>query len=358
MHISQIILTFDFKITYSMRNRTALLFLFLCCCTLSHANWQRSVTNHNRRSYKAANQNWMITQHNNGWMYFANNKGLLEFDGVGWNTYSIHNAKTRAVKAGNDGRIYVGGLGQFGYFIPNTKGGLDYICLSDSLQGQSAGNIWNIHLVDDRVYFQSDRSIFYMEDGQISQIKHNGDIMYSAIAFNKFYIASEHGLSVLNGQEFSLIPNTAHIARSKVVGILPFGNELLIVTSRHGLYLFNGKNINRYESAADSFLQSNQLFCSALKDSVLALGSVQDGVLLLDTHNQEIERFSITNGLQNKTVLSLVFDREDNLWLGLDNGIDCINLNASMFFLHSNKSAVGSGYTSVYYNEKLYLGTN
>ena len=68
-------------------------------------------------------------------MYFANNKGLLEFDGRNWNTYSIHNAKTRAVKVGADGRIYIGGMGQFGYFTPNRLGGLEYTCLSDSIGG-------------------------------------------------------------------------------------------------------------------------------------------------------------------------------------------------------------------------------
>lgn len=67
-------------------------------------------------TYKSGNQNWMISQHNNGWMYFANNKGLLEFDGVNWETYSIHNAKARAVTVAPDGKIYVGGIDQFGYF--------------------------------------------------------------------------------------------------------------------------------------------------------------------------------------------------------------------------------------------------
>ncbi|WP_239060667.1 hypothetical protein [Bacteroides sp. 519] len=130
-----------------MKDRILTLLSLLLIFNSALANWQRSITNYNRHEYKAANQNWMISQHENGWMYFANNKGLLEFDGVTWNTYSIHNAKTRAVKQGKDGRIYVGGLGQFGYFSPNKYGGLDYTCLSDSLDTKrSAGNIWHIHL--------------------------------------------------------------------------------------------------------------------------------------------------------------------------------------------------------------------
>ena len=84
------------------------LFLMLLTCTPSWGSWQRSITNYARHSYKAASQNWMIMQCDNGWMYFANNNVLLEFDGTNWSVYPIHNAKMRAVKAGNDGRIYVG----------------------------------------------------------------------------------------------------------------------------------------------------------------------------------------------------------------------------------------------------------
>lgn len=334
------------------------LYFFLTANT-AFANWQRSVTNYNRQSYKAANQNWMIEQHPNGWMYFANNKGLLEFDGETWNTYSIHNAKTRAVKHGNDGRIYVGGLGQFGYFTPNVHGGLDYTCLSDSLETKrAAGNIWNIHILDDRVYFQADVAVYYLENNTLQKIDYSRGFSFSTIVNNKFYTSSPGGISFLNGDTFSLIPNTNRCTESKTVGMYPFGDKLLIITALDGMFLYDGVEVTRFHSAADSFISKNQLFCSAMKDSLLALGSVQDGVLLLNLQSGETEKFSIKNGLQNKTVLSMLFDGENNLWLGLDNGIDCIHLNTPMFFLFSNKSAIGSGYTSRFYKGRLYLGTN
>ena len=82
----------------------------------------------------AANQNWMLGQADNGWMYFANNHGLLEFDGVFWNTYPIENdTKLRSLKITNQ-RIYVGGLGQFGYFEPDNYGRLQYTCLSKEME--------------------------------------------------------------------------------------------------------------------------------------------------------------------------------------------------------------------------------
>lgn len=339
-------------------------FFFICTCFLLAtptilANWQRSVTNHTRHDYRAANQNWMVTQHPNGWMYFANNNGVLEYDGETWNTYPIHNAKTRAVKYGNDGRIYVGGLGQFGYFTPNTLGGLDYTCLSDSLDTKrAAGNIWNIHIKDDRVYFQADVSIYYLEKDTLHKVDYAHGFAFSTIVNNKFYASSPSGISLLNGDAFNLIPNTALCTQSKTVGMYAYGDKTLIISALHGMFLYDGATVTPFSTAADEFISKNQLFCSAMKDSLLALGSVQDGVLLLNTVSGQTEKISLRNGLQNKTVLSMLFDRESNLWLGLDNGIDCIHLNTPMFHLLSNNSAIGSGFTSCFYKNRLYLGTN
>ena len=341
-----------------MKKAILILYLLLPTC-LIQANWQRSISNHSRHTYKAANQNWMIDQHENGWMYFANNAGLLEFDGRTWNTYPIHNAKMRAVKCGKDGRIYVGGLGQFGYFMPNKFGELEYTCLSDSLETKRAtGNIWNISILEDRVCFQADTTMYYIENNTIDKIDCSDGIFISAIINNKFYIVSGRGIHILNGNSFAFIPSTEQTNISKTVGLYPYNDQLLIVTSLNGLYIYDGNETKPFNTVADSFIARNQILCSAMAGSVLALGSVQDGIVLVDLENNQIETISTKNGLQNKTVLSLLFDREYNLWLGLDNGIDCVHLNIPMFFLYSNNSAIGAGYASCYYKNKLYLGTN
>jgi hypothetical protein len=40
------------------------------------------IRNFSRLEYRAGTQNWAIAQDQKGFMYFANNEGLLVFDGV------------------------------------------------------------------------------------------------------------------------------------------------------------------------------------------------------------------------------------------------------------------------------------
>ena len=111
--------------------------------------WQRAVVNYSRQQYRSGNQNWQVSQSWQGWMYFANNKGLLEFDGSNWQTYALPgNPKVRAVRAEGD-TIYVGALGQFGRFVRNQKGRLVYERLSDHLEKAGQLNVWHIHRIGD-----------------------------------------------------------------------------------------------------------------------------------------------------------------------------------------------------------------
>lgn len=182
-------------------------FLFSRGCFFVEGGGQRPVTNYTRHAYKAGNQNWMLQQHENGWLYVANNKGLLEFDGTSWELYPIPDAKMRAMKIGADNRIYIGGIGRFGYFTPNRLGGLDYTCLSDNLPGNSVvGVIWNILQDKDKIYFQSDRGLFCWADGRVDYIESADEINVSAILYNKFYIGTPEGMSVMEDNHFRLIP--------------------------------------------------------------------------------------------------------------------------------------------------------
>src|ERR1035437_2014877 len=64
------------------------------------------LTNYTRAEYNAGTQNWGMGQASNGMIYFANNNGLLEFDGQHWRTYSEFPITYRSICVDNK-RIYV-----------------------------------------------------------------------------------------------------------------------------------------------------------------------------------------------------------------------------------------------------------
>ena len=341
-----------------MKSIFATLLLLLTTEIQAQMFWQRPVVNYERHAYNAANQNWMITQHKNGWMYFANNKGLLEFDGIYWNLYPLpHSTKMRCVKIGNDNHIYVGGLKEFGFFTANNRGRLEYHSLSEKLAPSKVSNIWNIHILNNKVYYQGDRFIYCYDHRNIAKIDCNG-AAYSCVANNRIYFSNVFGLSYIKGQRTVHIPQSEFLNKNIVTAILPYQGKLIIVTTEQGIYLYDGHTFSKPFTQIDDLLKGHRASCASLNHNTLALGTADAGIFLINLKNLQIENISTDNGLQNKSILSMKFDKDNNLWLGLDNGIDYISLNSNLFFLNSKLSSIGAGYCSQYYQGKLYLGTN
>lgn len=316
--------------------------------------WQRAVVNHSRQTYHSGNQNWQIGQSKEGWMYFANNNGLLEFDGTNWNTYPLPgNPKVRSVLAVGD-TVYVGALGQFGRFVRNHKGQMVYQNLSGQANQKAQINIWHIHHIDNDIFFQSDDA-FYINNYK-TRVECPPGVHYSAIVYNRLYITSYKGVSVLVGKKFIPLTDIDLNQTSNIVAMLPWQQKLLLVTSNKGLFLYYNNHLRPFHVAEG--LDTQQLSCAALSESTLALGTLQDGVILVDLKEHKTERVSTNNGLQNKTVLSATFDKDHNLWMALDNGLDCIQLQSPLRFLSSRQSPIGSGNCSITYQGKLYFGTN
>ena len=87
---------------------------------------QPLVRNFTRSNYNAGTQNWAIVQDQSNTMYFANNFGLLEFDGRKWSGVPIKNGtNVRSILYTKSGRIYAATFNEFGYYQRLLNGQLN-----------------------------------------------------------------------------------------------------------------------------------------------------------------------------------------------------------------------------------------
>lgn len=344
--------------------RQFLVLLFLLTSVLqTFAFWNFPVKNYPRSQYNSGTQNWDIIQHKNGWMYFANNHGLLEFDGLKWINYPVSNASNvHSLAIGDDGRIYAGAYREFGYFEDNDLGRLQYTSLSDMLTGDSRrfDIIWNIFSINKAIYFCSDNNkIIQWKDDKLTIIPTPGNVLFSGETNQSLYISTKNGIFFLVAGKWRKLPNTEKIASLRVLGIsqLP-DSRLLIFTSKDGFYRYRNGASEKWTTQADRFLQENDSYCMSFSDSQIAIGTVKNGVVLMDYSGKNCRYINRLSGLQNNTILAVGFDNNENLWLGLDSGIDYIATTSPLTDLYGTSNFYGAGYTSLIQGNFLYLGTN
>lgn len=322
------------------------------------------VRNYSRKISNSASQNWDVAQDPNDWMYFANNNGLLEYDGSSWMIYPIRNyTNVRSVYYDmKSDKIYVGAFNEFGYYERNTFGKLVYHSLIDLLEKENRNftEIWNITQSGNIIYFQGDNVLFRYEDNQLTRFDFDDKVYSSAVVHNTFMLSNhKDGILIMNGDLFIRLPGSDVLKGKRICAILPYNEKMvLFVTDFHGMYVYNGEKVEHLDTDIDDFMMKNQVFCAAVNNSQLAIGTVRNGLVVKDLKNN-INVFSNTfTGLQNNTILSMTFDRLGNLWLGLDKGIDHVLINSPVYDLFGNSIVYGSGYSSVVAYNRLYLGTN
>lgn len=348
-----------------MKNiRNIILFACLLTSVCAFAAWQLPVYNYPFTVYNGGTQNWQVRQQKNGWMYFANNYGLLEFDGNEWSLYGIWNSTViRSVEIAPDGSIYVGGSNEFGRFTSNTFGSLSYEPLSLDVPEpyKNFGEIWNIHLIHNTLYLQSRNYIFKkdLNSGSYEVIEPKSRIYCSAKIRDGLFVATASDIFLVTGNQLNALQGSEQLRGYEIRSLQPLGdNSILIGTDFNGLFIFNGNEIKPFRTDADAFIKANQLYSMAINEKYIAIGTVLKGLVIMDLSGKKCQYLSTENGLQNNTILSMSFDAGGNLWMGLDQGIDKVIVNSSVRQLYNSLNSKGAGYSSLIDGHKLYVGTN
>lgn len=343
--------------------RTFLLILLFLFVHNSAYSIYPIVRNFSKTHYKSGTQNWDIVQNPGGCIYFANNNGVLEFDGKDWVTYPIANyTNVRSVFYDNESkRLYAGAFNEFGYYQLENNGGVTYQSLMQAFDSiKDISEIWKIYKIEHSFYLQSNRDVYKYNTDTVQTYHFNHKIDCSAVVHNSLLVSNrEEGPMILTGNSFMSLPYTDELIGKKVCAILPYEkNKMLFVTDFHGVYLYDGKHLEPLPLDIDPFIKQSQVFCATTDGKSIAFGTVANGLFVKNLSDNSTLHVNTFSGMQNNTVLSVGFDRSGNLWLGLDKGIDYVVINTPEFSLFGSENLYGSGYASLVYKNKLYLGTN
>lgn len=344
--------------------KTKLYILFILISSLAFSQELPPIVKYSPNIYGAGNQNWMISQDKNHFLFFANNEGLLEYNGSNWELYPSPNETIiRSVKVIDD-KIYTGSYMEFGFWARKSNGKLSYTSLSQTIKTKLLDDeqFWNILNFDQWVIFQSLNRI-YIYDSKAANFK----IISPPTGVNKSFRASnsiyfqttDGGLYEIESGKGRLVSEHPILKKNRIINISVSNDGLLIQTQLNGFYKLIGKELSKFSTEADAQLSASSVYSSqVLSDGNIAIGTVSNGIFITDRAGKLVYHISQSRGLSNNTALSLFEDADGNLWVGLDNGINCINLQSAIHSFVDNTGVLGTVYNSKVYKGNLYIGTN
>lgn len=267
-------------------------------------------------------QNRAVLQDESGLMYFANNKGIITYDGVRWQLTSTLSTPYALAKSPlKDIPVFVGCSDSFGYLEEDIKGELHYKSISSA--NKRFGEITQIEVLDKHIFFYSDKVLFRVSRKTLKVEKvwiARPETPFAGFFSHKqkvFLNVSGKGLHQIQKEE--LIPQAAESLTGHYINTaLPFNDEqVLIGTSSSKLMLFDGENFEDLEYEAKQYISENFLTRGInLSNQEFALATVSGGCIIINKEDlSTTQTINYQTGLPDDEVLALFRDNYGGVWI-------------------------------------------
>ncbi|HSV89444.1 MAG TPA: triple tyrosine motif-containing protein, partial [Bacteroidales bacterium] len=201
---------------------------------------------------------------------------------------------------------------------------------------------------------------FMLDNNIIRVIEPAGAFSFMHRVANRIFVVEQSGgLMELKSDSLRHVSSHPVFFRNEIMFMLPLPQQkLLIGTSNEGLFVMEGSALKPWQSQVNTYLEQHKLFSGiVLNDGSLAFGTVRDGLYVTDLQGRLLQHLNRFKGIQNNTILTLYQDRRESLWLGLDNGIDLVEIGSPVS-IFNHIFNIGSVYASILHENRVYVGTN
>lgn len=321
---------------------THLIYIIFCLLPfISNGQPKDYITRYTPSAYKAGPRiNHMIRDHRD-FLYFATNKGVLEYDGSEWRTIPASNfSSITYIRQAEDQTIYIGADNDFGLLDTDSVGNLYFKSLLSYANGPLGefNEIWQIEFLDGKVYFQSDDIGVYEWDGkQITLIPAKNTYIFNIDErlYGSSLNSSNQGIfafGYFNKGKVQNIKGFEKFYNDAVYQTFPWGEKKhLLITSEHGLFWLDTKKeeINEFKSEATDYIKEHWFFDGMRIDpNTLALGTWKGGLILVNNQGEILEVIDKKSGILANMVYHMVMGANHDLWLGTSDGIAKIDLDS------------------------------
>ena len=316
------------------------------------------ITNYTSDSYHLHPQNWAATQDSLEVMHFANNGGLISFDGTHWKTILMKNFEAiRSFAVHGDGRIFYGSINEFGYLSQNSVGELITHSLIDKLPDDvgEIGMLHMTHVVGDYVLFNSvNHLILFNSSSDEVRVFDNKTFHQSGVFEGEYYINTDEATYHFDHDSLIKI-NEEPYQPSKRLFIE--GEDNLTILSPSGTNQYSNGNFQPMPSKFSEHIDVSNIAKITRHENIYLLCTTTKGFMIISENGEELLTLNEETGIPSNNVYNFFFDETGNIWLTHDSGISHIEWNSPFSVLDARNGLSNSLVYHHLVGEDLYVGS-
>lgn len=318
--------------------------------------------------YGASLLNLRLLVHPNGFLYVANEDGVLEFDGARWRLIPLpRNGAARSLACDAAGRVWVFGHDDLARLEPDASGELRAVSALELLPPdlRATGTINRAVATAEGVYARGQRRLMLFRPDGTVQSWPGAALVWTLDGalyadFDSLVRVRPGGLEPvsLGAGAAATTAENRRVFVTQPAGDRP--GEWLLLTER-GPVRWRGPGTPFQPLSAEASAPFATDLASAavfLADGRLALGTERSGLFIFNRDGRLSQHFDHTHGLPANRIKDLAVDAEGGLWIALQEGLARLDLE-SRFALHGEPQGLsGTARRFATWRDQLYLATS
>jgi len=332
--------------------------------------------------YRAGSQCWAAVQDQRGVLYFGNSNGILEYDGHNWQLITVSTGNTvRSLSIADDGTIYYGAIGDFGFLEASTNGEVQAVSLKNKVpEGeQDFNDVWQVLTTSGGAYFFCRNKVFYFVAGRLNVLRARFAPSQACVLNGKIFFADiDRGICMLDKGQLTELKIFAGIYAGKRIALAPAGEQQLLVARASGDFFLielspfwdqtnqkydfsrqvDRQVVNHFYSQLEDFIQKNSLYkLIAFDQQSFILSTVRGGIARFDRQGRILNLINMSNGLSDNTVTDLFVDKDKNLWVSTNSGICLVEFSIPHVYFNVRKEIQTVTTCAALHRDRLYVGS-
>ena len=302
-----------------------------------------------QKDFNAPAPIWAIAQDQRGVLYFANNRGILVYDGARWELVPTPGS-ARGVAVDESGLISVGCKGDFGKMEISPTGKPVFKSYREFLKKgeQDVKDIEKVYSTPEGSIFISPSQVIRtkskgkLTDFKVFPVESNG----SAKLNRQIWVnARPGGLSRVEANSLSPVNGGKFFEDKAVTFMVPLDqvNETVVIgTYENGLFLFQNGSVSPLKTSADAYFASEKVYDGTLlADQKIAVATMTGGIVILNSNGTILKKLSKATGFIDDDQYSIFTDLQGGLWSAHSKGLTRIQYDSPVLAYRAGSGIQG-----------------
>lgn len=349
-------------------NITRIAIILFLCIILSRMNTFSQdgdyfLTHHLPSSDLFDNVNFSLVQDQNGIIWIANRKGVIQYDGQTWKLFPSPAAIFQLVVA-HDNTVYAGGRDLIGKISWNEKSQLDFQIIRN---GPEIDDIISATGYRDDILFLTENRLYaYSPDSDSLSIHltDTGQKFRNLFSYKNEILIDTHdaGLLKLSNKYQDITHFDAFDSiDSEIIWIEERSNlKSAILTSDGNIWINRGDSLMQLTLDDEGYIGgSNPIRLIWVGDTLIAVSTLSGGVAFVNSKSEKIDGIiNYHTGLPDNQVYTILTDSDNGVWVAHDYGFTRIAPLISLRNYSNIPGIEGNILSIIKQGDNLYAGTN